>query len=194
MDMHLKQHWPVQIAQWDAGHLIAPAEKMFEAAEYMPGEYSTWHSPQRTPNIPESDRFRAVLEVACDQLAGQQGIDLKRYRCIIPPQAMWLNNMGPGDQHETHVHGGCHYSGTFYLSTPPGCSPIRFHNPMRLLWKYVEYPIERWDTSPAGRCVDYQPHPGLLLIWNSWLEHEVTPTAQGGRRGISFNLQLAPRS
>ena len=34
-----------------------------------------------------------------------------------------------------------------------------------------------------------EPRPGLLLMWESWLRHEVLPgTAKGDRLSISFNL------
>ncbi|MDP9424189.1 MAG: 2OG-Fe(II) oxygenase family protein [Pseudomonadota bacterium] len=34
-----------------------------------------------------------------------------------------------------------------------------------------------------------EPRPGLLLMWESWLRHEVLPgTARADRLSISFNL------
>jgi uncharacterized protein (TIGR02466 family) len=37
--------------------------------------------------------------------------------------------------------------------------------------------------------VTVQPHAGLLLMWESWLRHEVLPgTGRGERLSVSFNF------
>jgi uncharacterized protein (TIGR02466 family) len=37
--------------------------------------------------------------------------------------------------------------------------------------------------------VRVEPRPGLLLLWESWLRHEVLPgTGRGERLSISFNF------
>ena len=37
--------------------------------------------------------------------------------------------------------------------------------------------------------VGVEPRPGLLLLWESWLRHEVLPgTGRGERLSISFNV------
>jgi uncharacterized protein (TIGR02466 family) len=41
----------------------------------------------------------------------------------------------------------------------------------------------------ADTFVIVQPRPGLLLMWESWLRHEVLPgTGRGERLSISFNF------
>ncbi|KAB2850023.1 MAG: hypothetical protein F9K44_06200 [Hyphomicrobiaceae bacterium] len=40
--------------------------------------------------------------------------------------------------------------------------------------------------------VRLQPKPGTLLLWESWLRHEVKPSsAAGDRISVSFNFALA---
>jgi uncharacterized protein (TIGR02466 family) len=41
----------------------------------------------------------------------------------------------------------------------------------------------------ANMFVTVEPRPGLLLMWESWLRHEVLPGAgKGERLSISFNV------
>ena len=51
-------------------------------------------------------------------------------------------------------------------------------------------PVRR-DDAPEDLqpFVTVQPRPGLLLLWESWLRHEVMPgTGKAERLSISFNL------
>jgi uncharacterized protein (TIGR02466 family) len=51
-------------------------------------------------------------------------------------------------------------------------------------------PIRR-DDAPEELCpfVSVTPAPGLLLMWESWLRHEVLPgRAKADRLSISFNF------
>jgi uncharacterized protein (TIGR02466 family) len=46
-------------------------------------------------------------------------------------------------------------------------------------------------AAPAreGTFVTVEPRPGLLLLWESWLRHEVLPgRGKGERLSISFNF------
>jgi uncharacterized protein (TIGR02466 family) len=51
-------------------------------------------------------------------------------------------------------------------------------------------PVRAEDAPEALRTfVDIAPEPGLLLMWESWLRHEVRPhTGKGERLSVSFNF------
>ena len=51
-------------------------------------------------------------------------------------------------------------------------------------------PVRRDDAPEDLRpFVSSRPAPGLLLMWESWLRHEVLPgTAKADRLSISFNF------
>jgi uncharacterized protein (TIGR02466 family) len=51
-------------------------------------------------------------------------------------------------------------------------------------------PMRRNDAPEELRpFVTIQPRPGLLLLWESWLRHEVLPgTGRDERLSISFNF------
>jgi uncharacterized protein (TIGR02466 family) len=51
-------------------------------------------------------------------------------------------------------------------------------------------PTRRVDAAEELRSfVTVQPRPGQLLLWESWLRHEVLPgSGRGERLSISFNF------
>ncbi|HEX6740342.1 MAG TPA: TIGR02466 family protein [Sphingomicrobium sp.] len=95
--------------------------------------------------------------------------------------SLWANLLKSGGQHSGHIHPHSVISGTFYVEVPPGSGAIRFEDP-RLPLMMAAPP--RPDT-----FVTVEPRPGLLLLWESWLRHEVRPsTGKGERLSISFNF------
>ena len=110
--------------------------------------------------------------------AGECGFDLSRKPKL---DSLWVNLLRAGGQHSGHIHPNSMISGTFYVEVPNGSGPIRFEDP-RLPMMMAAPP--RPDT-----FVTVEPRPGLLLLWESWLRHEVMPgTGRGERLSISFNF------
>ena len=95
--------------------------------------------------------------------------------------SLWVNLLrGPG-HHAGHIHPHSIISGTLYAEVPKGAGAIRFEDP-RLPLMMAAPP--RPDT-----FVTIRPRPGLLLMWESWLRHEVLAgTGRGERLSISFNF------
>jgi uncharacterized protein (TIGR02466 family) len=92
-----------------------------------------------------------------------------------------VNILKPGAGHSGHIHPHSVISGTVYVDTPPGASALKLEDP-RLPLMMAAPP--RGDT-----FVTVDPRPGLLLMWESWLRHEVLPgTGKGERLSISFNF------
>jgi uncharacterized protein (TIGR02466 family) len=95
--------------------------------------------------------------------------------------SLWVNLLKSGGQHSGHIHPHSALSGTLYVEVPPGSGAIRFEDPRLPLMMAAP---QRPDTFVA---VD--PRPGLLLMWESWLRHEVLAGAgRGERLSISFNF------
>jgi uncharacterized protein (TIGR02466 family) len=95
--------------------------------------------------------------------------------------SLWVNLLrGPG-QHSGHIHPHSIISGTLYIEVPAGAGAIRFEDP--------RLPLMMAAPSRADTFVTVQPRAGLLLLWESWLRHEVLPGAgRGERLSISFNF------
>ena len=102
--------------------------------------------------------------------------------------SLWVNLLrGPG-HHSAHIHPHSIISGTLYVEVPKGSGDIQFEDPR--LPMMMAAPTRRTDAPDELQpFVTVQPRPGLLLLWESWLRHEVLPGAgRGERLSISFNF------
>ena len=102
--------------------------------------------------------------------------------------SLWVNLLrGPG-HHSAHIHPHSIISGTLYVEVPKGSGAIRFEDPR--LPMMMAAPTRRSEAPDELQpFVTVQPRPGLLLLWESWLRHEVMPgTGRGERLSISFNF------
>jgi uncharacterized protein (TIGR02466 family) len=102
--------------------------------------------------------------------------------------SLWVNILKPGGGHSGHIHPHSSISGTLYVEVPPGAGAIRFEDPR--LPMLMHSPPRTTDAPEAMRnFVHITPRPGLLLLWESWLRHEVMPNgAKADRISISFNF------
>jgi uncharacterized protein (TIGR02466 family) len=103
--------------------------------------------------------------------------------------SLWVNLLRPGAAHSGHVHPHSVLSGTLYVETPSGSGAIRFEDPR--LGLMMAAPTRRADAPEDARAfVRRTPAPGGLLLWESWLRHEVEPHAgRGDRMSVSFNYR-----
>lgn len=99
----------------------------------------------------------------------------------------WINIMPANVHHGLHLHPLSVISGTFYVSTPKGASAIKFEDPR--LPGFMGAPPKRAGASKTNRTfVEFAPKPGSLLLFESWLRHEVPMNASRDPRiSISFN-------
>ena len=100
----------------------------------------------------------------------------------------WVNCSPAGSHNSAHVHPGAEISGVFYISIPPESGQIVFRDPrpqseMSLL------------QSKAGKIfkalsprVPVSPEPGDLLLFPSWLMHQVEPGR--GQKGLRISMAL----
>jgi uncharacterized protein (TIGR02466 family) len=102
--------------------------------------------------------------------------------------SMWVNLLrGPG-HHSAHIHPHSIISGSLYVEVPNGSGAIRFEDPRLPLMMAAP---QRRNDAPQNLqpFVAIQPRAGLVLMWESWLRHEVLPgTGRGERLSISFNF------
>lgn len=95
--------------------------------------------------------------------------------------SLWVNLLKAGGHHSAHIHPHSILSGTFYVEVPKGSGATRFEDP--------RLPMMMAAPPRDDLFVTVEPRPGLLLLWESWLRHEVLPgTAKGDRLSISFNF------
>jgi uncharacterized protein (TIGR02466 family) len=101
--------------------------------------------------------------------------------------SLWVNLMKPGGTHSGHIHPNSVISGTFYVAVPPGSGGLKLEDPRLPLM--MAAPPRTPDAPEDSRSFVYvEPRPGMVLLWESWLRHEVTPSAAKGERiSVSFN-------
>jgi len=99
----------------------------------------------------------------------------------------WVNMMSRHAVHSLHLHPLAVVSGTYYVATPPGSSRLRFEDPR--LDKLMGAPPKRDPCRPENRQqVAYEVAAGKLILFESWLRHEVASNPTRGERvSISFN-------
>ena len=103
--------------------------------------------------------------------------------------SLWVNLLKDGGHHGGHIHPHAVLSGTFYVDAPKGSGAIRFEDPR--LPMMMAAPVRRPDTPEALQTfVSIEPRSGMLLLWESWLRHEVRPgRPKGDRLSVSFNFR-----
>jgi uncharacterized protein (TIGR02466 family) len=95
--------------------------------------------------------------------------------------SLWVNLLKAGGHHSGHIHPHSVLSGTFYVEVPKGSGAIRFEDP--------RLPMMMAAPPRADAFVIVDPRSGMLLMWESWLRHEVLAGAgKGERLSISFNF------
>ena len=166
----------------------------FKHKKYKYGGETTYFSEEPLPLVTgiTQQTLQDFVCKAVEDLAEYQGVDMSCHKAVI--QKIWLNSMHNGAIHERHAHPGAHYSGTYYVNKPPGASRIRFYSPTADFWGLSMPPIEEEALNAiTAEYVEMDPIPGNLLVWNSWLYHEVleNKSTLQNRNTISFNVILA---
>lgn len=138
--------------------------------------------PKRDPAFAD---LQKLLARHAARFAEEVAFDLDRKPKL---DSLWVNLLKPGGHHTAHIHPHSILSGTLYVEAPKGSGPIRFEDPR--LPMMMAAPLRR-DHAPEELrpFIAVEPRPGLLLMWESWLRHEVLPgTAKADRLSISFNF------
>ena len=101
--------------------------------------------------------------------------------------SLWVNLLKPGAAHTGHIHPHSVLSGTVYVAVPPGAGALKLEDPRLPLT--MAAPPRRADAPETLRPFVYlQPEPGTVLMWESWLRHEVPAgQAKAERISVSFN-------
>jgi uncharacterized protein (TIGR02466 family) len=104
--------------------------------------------------------------------------------------SLWVNVLAEGGSHTSHLHPNAVLSGTYYVAVPEGAGPIVYEDP-RLPMKMAAPPLDRRAPVHVRHHVNETPRAGTLLLWESWLRHEVPVNrAAGPRISVSFNYCL----
>jgi uncharacterized protein (TIGR02466 family) len=141
-----------------------------------------WRDPVFADLQRELDRHVSKFVKALDmELAGRR----------LAIDSLWVNILESGGQHSAHIHPQSIVSGTYYVTLPKGAAGLKFEDPR--LPQMMAAPMRRPKAAKANRSfVELKPAPGQLLLWESYLRHEVPVNqAKGERISVSFNYGWA---
>ena len=162
--------------QWceDNGY---PGYTSYASLEDLP-----WRAPVFADLQKALDRHVAAF---CEDL----GFDLgdRKLKC----NALWINILPEGGTHASHIHPHSVISGTTYVAMPEGTSALKLEDPRLAMMMLAPVPLK---TAPQDRqrFVYVQPTVGEVLLWESWLRHEVPMNmAEEDRVSVSFNYGWA---
>ncbi|RMD90907.1 MAG: hypothetical protein D6811_09940 [Alphaproteobacteria bacterium] len=102
---------------------------------------------------------------------------------------IWINILPQGGMHASHIHPHSVISGTTYVAMPDGASALKLEDPR--LARMMAAPARRRDAREELRPFVYiRPQVGEVLLWESWLRHEVPMNmAEEERISVSFNYR-----
>lgn len=141
--------------------------------------------PDRSPPFA---RLKRLIERQAAHFARELHWDLRGGKPLC--DTMWVNVLPEGGSHSSHIHTNAVLSGTYYVKSPPGAGPIVFEDPRHALMMAAP-PRKSSAPRPMQTYVSEAPSPGLLVLWESWLRHEVPLNrARGERISVSFNLVI----
>lgn len=101
--------------------------------------------------------------------------------------SLWINILPPGGVHTSHIHPHSIISGTTYVAMPDGASAIKFEDP-RLAMMMAAPGRKSKARTELQSFIYVAPKVGDVLLWESWLRHEVPLNmADEERISVSFN-------
>ena len=100
---------------------------------------------------------------------------------------IWINILPEGGMHASHIHPHSVISGTTYVAMPDGASALKLEDPRSAMM--MAAPARRKDAREEMRSFVYvAPKAGDVLLWESWLRHEVPMNmSEDERISVSFN-------
>jgi uncharacterized protein (TIGR02466 family) len=171
-----------------ADKLLPIAKKYLENDEYINVDITiyktTWFS-----NAKKYKELNFFAEYVCD--LGKQFLAKQGYKTdhLNFSATMFLNEMYNGQDHPAHTHANNDLSGVIFLQVPPGSAPITFYDP-KPRRHFIQRENEFLSDSNVS-VISMNPEKGLLIMWESWLEHSVEKNQNKdlGRISLVFNLK-----
>jgi uncharacterized protein (TIGR02466 family) len=152
----------------------------------------SYHS---TP-LTNDENFNELKIFICEQsknILNEQGYDLKNSKFLV--KDLWVQEFSEkgGGHHNSHVHSNTHINGFFFLKCSPNTSYPVFHDP-RLYKRIIDLDQKNVNlVSDASYEINVKPKNGLLIFFNSYLEHQfVVDKGIDPFRFIHFNIQVIP--
>ena len=102
---------------------------------------------------------------------------------------LWINILPQGGTHSSHLHPHSVISGTTYVAMPEGASALKLEDPRS--GRLMAAPPRKKDAREELQTfIHVKPQVGDVLLWESWLRHEVPMNmSEEDRISVSFNYR-----
>ncbi len=161
------------------------AGRAWSEANY-PGGYTSYGSQHRLYEIsPTFAALNALVTPHVAAFARDVEWDLRGRKLVMTD--CWVNIMPHRVVHSLHLHPLATVSGTYYVQIPAGSPGIKFEDPR--LERFMAAPPRKASCKTQNRpWVTLPAAPGQIVLFESWLRHEVTTnTRRQDRVSVSFN-------
>ena len=147
-----------------------------------PGGYTSYNSVSRMHEVsPTFGELQRRLSRHVRSFAHELEFDLTQRELTMTD--CWVNIMPRQVVHSLHLHPLATISGTYYVKTPKGCPGLKFEDPR--LDRFMAAPPRTGASRP---WLVIPAEAGTLVLFESWLRHEVPPNPVAAERvSISFN-------
>ncbi len=148
-----------------------------------------WHSPT---NMHKRDMFKPL----CDCIDGMaatiaDSMNMRRDRQLVI-ETFWVNINPKYAYNALHEHPESVVSGVYYVQSDEKSGHLRFRDP-RAGKRMNPWPVAEDKKSDQRHWdrVSHKPIAGRLIMFPSWLEHDVEANLSDQERiSISFNMNL----
>jgi len=156
------------------------------SAHSYPAGYTSYGSAHRMHRT--SPTFAALEERLARHVRAfgrELGLDLDARPLTMTD--CWVNIMARHAVHGLHLHPLSTISGTYFVRAPAGCAGLKFEDP-RLDRLMAAPPKLRAAKPGQGTWVVVPAVAGHVVLFESWLRHEVPPNLVDAERvSVSFN-------
>jgi uncharacterized protein (TIGR02466 family) len=161
------------------------AGRVWSARNY-PGGYTSYNSRSRLHRVsPTFAKLQRSIDRHVVRFAKSLDLDLRGKRLEMTD--CWVNIMRHRVAHGLHLHPLSTISGTYFVRVPRGSAGLKFEDPR--LERFMAAPPRRDRARARNRVwVTLPVRAGRVVLFESWLRHEVPPNlARGERISVSFN-------
>lgn len=162
------------------------------SARNYPGGYTSYGS------MDQLHRFSSTFDELRKHLDRHVASFVKALELDIHPKELsmsscWVNIMPEAVVHTMHIHPLSVISGTYYVETPTGSGALKLEDP-RMECFMASPPRKKDARQENQRFIHLRPKAGDVILFESWMRHEVTPNLSAKDRvSISFNYDWTGR-
>lgn len=137
--------------------------------------------------FPSFKALGRLLDRHVVDFAKDLALDLGGRKLVL--DSLWVNVLPEGGAHASHIHPHSVISGTYYVAMPAGAAALKLEDPRHALMM-AHPPRKKAAPRELQSFVAVPADPGTVLLWESFLRHEVPMNRAAEERiSVSFNYR-----